>query len=127
MLEASPVNHSDLPPDSPLLVGTQREYSTLPILSPENRKPVGYVAIEDLLKRLDAQTLRAEDPLSTSMRKFATKEGYQGEAIAYANNRARQLTQLFSYNSRYRYVEIGLALGLLLNDLNRSGGAGTLF
>lgn len=95
---------SDLPPTliaTRHLVGTQREYSTLPILSPENRKPVGYVAIDDLLFRLDKGSLRAEDPLETSMRRFATKAGYQGE-FARRFLKTPALIVLYSNHTRYR-------------------------
>lgn len=62
-------------------VATQREFDTLPVLSPENRKPIGYVNIEDLLKRLEKGQVKPEDSLQSSMRKFATKRDYQGKLL----------------------------------------------
>lgn len=59
-------------------VATQREFDTLPVLSPENRKPIGYVNIEDLLRRLEKGEVKPDDSLQSSMRKFATKRDYQG-------------------------------------------------
>ncbi|KAK9895363.1 hypothetical protein P389DRAFT_197424 [Cystobasidium minutum MCA 4210] len=58
-------------------LATQREFDTLPVLSPENRKPIGYVNIEDLLRRLEKGEVKPEDSLQSSMRRFATKRDYQ--------------------------------------------------
>ena len=60
-------------------VATQREFDTLPVLSPENRKPVGYVDVADLLRQLEKGSLVPEDPLSARMKGFALKQDYQGE------------------------------------------------
>ena len=59
-------------------VATQREFDTLPVLSPHNRKPVGYVTTKDLLGALQNGQLRAENQLADSMRKFAVRRDYQG-------------------------------------------------
>lgn len=59
-------------------VATQREFDTLPVLSPTNRKPIGYVTIQDLLRSLEGGALRPEDSLASSMRRFAVKRDYKG-------------------------------------------------
>lgn len=59
-------------------VATQREFDTLPVLSADNRKPIGYVNIEELLQRLEKGDVKPEDSLQRGMRKFATNRDYKG-------------------------------------------------
>lgn len=58
-------------------LATQREFDTLPVLSADNRKPIGYVNIEELLQRLEKGDVKPEDSLQRGMRKFATNRDYK--------------------------------------------------